>query len=216
MAPVELLEPAHDLVRDLLGGSRKADPLVHVARPLERAHAHHVALRALRPGEAALERELAPCLVPDLLAVDQHAVHVEDDGLDPPRLSHAPIIGARPARRFWSAISTSCSAGRRGAATSRSDFACSSEFLVEGDGRSLPHDVGRDARPDHRRSILLAVTGGARRAVRTVRVEAVAEAPRRLVREEAVLALPALPVGGVERVDVDVAAPGVQRAAVAR
>jgi hypothetical protein len=55
---------------------------VHVARPFERAHAHHRPLRRLVVAGAALAGEGLPDLVPDLLRLDEHAVEVEDDGLD--------------------------------------------------------------------------------------------------------------------------------------
>ena len=44
---------------------------MHVARPLGRAHAHHVPLRARVPAAAALVRELLADAVPDLLGVDR-------------------------------------------------------------------------------------------------------------------------------------------------
>jgi hypothetical protein len=55
---------------------------VHVARPLLRAHPHHVALRLLVPAAAAFPGKLLPYLVPNLLGVEQETVHVEDDSLD--------------------------------------------------------------------------------------------------------------------------------------
>ena len=71
-----------DLGADLLRRLAEPDHVVHVARPLRRAHAHHVPLRALVPAAAALAGELLAYLVPDLLGVEKHAVEVEDDGLD--------------------------------------------------------------------------------------------------------------------------------------
>ena len=62
--------PPHDLVVDLLRRLGEPDHVVHVARPLGRAHAHHVRLRALVPAAAALARELLAHLVPDVLGVD--------------------------------------------------------------------------------------------------------------------------------------------------
>ena len=67
--------------------------------------------------------------------------------------------------------------------------------------RPLPVRVRCHSRPDDRGAIALAP---ALRPV-PVAVEAVAEATRRPVREKRVLPVPALAVGGVERVDVDVA-----------
>ena len=63
---VALEHPAHDLVVDLLGRLGEADHVVHVARPLRRAHAHHVRLRAGRSsgrrarGRAARARRPRP------------------------------------------------------------------------------------------------------------------------------------------------------------
>ena len=51
------------------------------ARPLRRAHPHHVRLRALGPAAAELTGERLAHLVPQLLGVEQQAVEVEDDGV---------------------------------------------------------------------------------------------------------------------------------------
>ena len=67
---------------DLLRRLGKADALVHVARPLGRAHAHHVPLRALVPAAATLVRQRLADVVPHLLRVDQDTVEVEDDSPD--------------------------------------------------------------------------------------------------------------------------------------
>ena len=75
-------QPPDDLVADLLRRLGEPDLVVHVARPLGRAHPHHRRLRALVPAAAALLRQLLAHVVPDLLRVDDHAVEVEDDGLD--------------------------------------------------------------------------------------------------------------------------------------
>ena len=79
---VAALHPADDLVVDLLRRLGQPDDLVHVARPLRRAHAHHVRLRAVVPAAATLVRERFAHLVPDVLGVHEHAVEVEDDGPD--------------------------------------------------------------------------------------------------------------------------------------
>ena len=78
----------HDPV-DLLRRLGEADPVVHVARPLGRAHPHHVPLRAVVPAPASLPGELLAHLVPHLLGVDEHPVHVEDD-----RLGHSAQVPA--------------------------------------------------------------------------------------------------------------------------
>src|SRR5438876_1332816 len=84
---------------------------------------------------------------------------------------------------------------------------------------ALPDDVRGHAGADHGDPVLLAdagppESGGAGR-VRVLpdleRVEAVAEGAVRLVDDEAVLALPAGAVGGVERVQVEVAPVVVER-----
>ena len=56
---------------DLLRRLGQPDRSCMYARPLGRAHAHHVPLRAVVPAAAALARELLADLVPDLLAVEQ-------------------------------------------------------------------------------------------------------------------------------------------------
>ena len=68
--PVERFEPAHDLGRDLLGRLGQAELVVHVPRPLVRAHAHHRPLRTLVPAPAALLHELSSRLAPDLFGVE--------------------------------------------------------------------------------------------------------------------------------------------------
>ena len=75
-------QPLDHFTVDLLGCRRQADRLVHVTRPLVRAHAHHVPLRGVVPAAAALPGQLLARLIPDLFRVEQHAVEVEDDGLD--------------------------------------------------------------------------------------------------------------------------------------
>ena len=75
-------EALDHLAVDLLRRLGQADLLVHVARPLCRAHAHHVLLRLVVPAAAALLGELLAGLVPDLLGVEQQAVEIEDDRLD--------------------------------------------------------------------------------------------------------------------------------------
>ena len=79
---IELRHPLDDLPADLLGRLGKADHVMHVARPLQGAHAHHVPLGVLVPAAAALLGELLAGLVPHLLGVEQDAVEVEDDRLD--------------------------------------------------------------------------------------------------------------------------------------
>ena len=74
--------PADDLGVDLLRLVRDADGVVEVLRPLAGAHAHH---RALHPGvvaSASLVHVGLAYRVPDFLGVDQHAVEVEDRGVD--------------------------------------------------------------------------------------------------------------------------------------
>ena len=78
--PVE--HALHDLTIDLFGRLRQTDDVVHVARPLGGAHPHHVRLRLLAPAAASFAREPFSHLVPDLLAVEDDAVEIEDDGLD--------------------------------------------------------------------------------------------------------------------------------------
>ena len=53
-----------------------------MARPLRKAHAHHVPRSALVPAAATLLGELLANLVPDVFGVDQDPVEVEDDGFD--------------------------------------------------------------------------------------------------------------------------------------
>jgi hypothetical protein len=67
--------------------------------------------------------------------------------------------------------------------------------------------VGRDSRADHVEPVPRTVPGPTLRE----RIEAVTEDPRRLVRQERVLAPPAFSVPLVERVDIDVAAVVVVR-----
>ena len=55
---VPLEHPPDDLVVDLLRRLGEAELVVHVARPLGRAHAHHRGLRAVVPAPAALAHEL--------------------------------------------------------------------------------------------------------------------------------------------------------------
>ena len=64
------------------GVSRDAGRLVQVPRPLGRAHAHHRALDLRVVAAAALADVRLAHRVPDFLGLDQHAVHVEDDGVD--------------------------------------------------------------------------------------------------------------------------------------
>ena len=86
--------PAHDLRVDLVGRLGEADGLVHVLRPLGRAHPHHVPLRALVPAPAPLTRDPSR-RVPDRLRVEQDSVHVEDDCLDQ-AACHRPRDGSAP------------------------------------------------------------------------------------------------------------------------
>src|SRR5438093_4918286 len=72
--------------------------------------------------------------------------------------------------------------------------------------RLLPGDVGCDAGPDDGGAVARSGPGG----TRAMAVEAVAEAAA-FVGEEVVLALPALAVGRVEGVEVEVAAERVER-----
>ncbi len=79
---VALEHPADDLVVDLLRRLGEPQLVVHVPRPLGRAHPHHRGLRAVVPATAALAHQLLAHVVPHLLAVDDHTVEVEDDRLD--------------------------------------------------------------------------------------------------------------------------------------
>jgi hypothetical protein len=79
---VESFEPADDLRGDLLGRLREADHVVHVPRPLGRAHAHHRPLCVVGPAGAPLLGEPAAGLVPELFGVEQDSVEVEDDRFD--------------------------------------------------------------------------------------------------------------------------------------
>ena len=67
-----------------------AQLVAHVARPLQRAHAEHVARRGVLPAAAALGDQLAAGAVPGGLGVQQEAVEVEDDGGDGRRSSGGP------------------------------------------------------------------------------------------------------------------------------
>ena len=67
---------------DLLGRHRHPQLLMHVARPLRRAHAHHRPDRVIGPGSTLLAHELLARGGPDFLGVDQHAVEIEYDRLD--------------------------------------------------------------------------------------------------------------------------------------
>ena len=78
----ELLPALDHLAVDLLRRLRQLDPLVHVLRPLGRAHAHHLPLGALVPAPAAFSCELFAGRVPDVLGVDENAVQVEDHSPD--------------------------------------------------------------------------------------------------------------------------------------
>jgi hypothetical protein len=82
LTAVDLVQPADHFRIDLLRRLRQPDHVVHIARPLERAHAHHVPRGALVPAAAALGRELHAGLVPDVLGVDDDSVEVEDHGVD--------------------------------------------------------------------------------------------------------------------------------------
>jgi len=79
---VELRQSRDDGVRDLDGRHLDAELIVHVRRPLGRAHAHHGALGLGGPAAAVAQGDVLACGVPDTLGLDQHAVEVEDDGLD--------------------------------------------------------------------------------------------------------------------------------------
>jgi len=79
---VTLEHPLDDQPVQLVGRVSKTELLVHVARPLGRAHAHHFCLRAFVPPAASLTRESLAHFVPDLLGVEQKAVEIEDDGAD--------------------------------------------------------------------------------------------------------------------------------------
>ena len=79
---IDLFEAAHDVGRDLLRRVGNAELVVHVARPLDGAHAHHLGLRPIVPPAASLLHQLLAHLVPHLLAVQQDSVEVENDRLD--------------------------------------------------------------------------------------------------------------------------------------
>ena len=74
---------AYDLVVDVRRRVREADDVGHVARPLGRTHAHHVRLCVVVPATAAFVRKLLAHLVPGVLRVDDDAVEIEDDRVDP-------------------------------------------------------------------------------------------------------------------------------------
>src|SRR4029079_4211103 len=79
--------------------------------------------------------------------------------------------------------------------------------IVGAEGVALPHHVRSHSRPDDRGAVALALAD----RVAAVGIEAVAERAGALVHEEAVLALPARAIGGVEGVDVEVAPERVER-----
>src|SRR4029077_7764559 len=82
LSSVELRQALDALFRDPFRRVGQADHVVHVPRPLGRAHAHHRPLGVGPPVPATLLRDLAPSLVPELLGVEEDAVEVEDDRLD--------------------------------------------------------------------------------------------------------------------------------------
>ncbi len=71
-----------DAIGDLRRLERHAQRLVHVARPLRRAHAEHRLGRPVGPLEPVLGDERPAPAVPGGLRVEQQAVEVEDDGAD--------------------------------------------------------------------------------------------------------------------------------------
>ena len=112
--PVALAELLDDARRDLLRREGDAEPLVHVARPLGRAHPQHLVGRRGRPDTAFLGDQVAPRLVPRTLGVDEHAVEVEHDR--PASVAHGPIVcpGPRaPTRAFTGARSSGGADDRR-------------------------------------------------------------------------------------------------------
>ena len=97
--PVAREHPPTTSAADLLRRLGQPDHLVHVARPLGRAHAHHV--RAAR-GRASARRARAPAASrtssQSRSRVEQHPVEVEDDRLDHSR-AVAPVAVDEPAAR---------------------------------------------------------------------------------------------------------------------
>jgi hypothetical protein len=71
-----------DVLRDPRRLVGHAQLVVDEARPLDRAHPHHRPLRLGVVAAAALADVGLAHLVPELLRLDDHAVEVEDDGLD--------------------------------------------------------------------------------------------------------------------------------------
>ena len=76
---VRVEQAGDDLGVDVLRIERDPDLVVHVARPLGRAHAEHRFRRVRRPGPAVRGGEHAAGGVPGLLGIDEHAVEVEHD-----------------------------------------------------------------------------------------------------------------------------------------
>ena len=73
---------SHDLGVDRVGLVRDAGAVVEVPRPFAGAHAHHRPLHLGVVAAAALAHVRLAHRVPDLLRVQQHAVEVEDRGVD--------------------------------------------------------------------------------------------------------------------------------------
>ena len=82
VGPIPLEHPRDDLGVDLLGRLGEPDGLVHVPGPLRRAHPHHRALVVRAVPTASFVGQALADLVPDVLAVDEHPVHVENDRRD--------------------------------------------------------------------------------------------------------------------------------------
>ena len=81
----------HGIV-DLRRLHRHTEAVVHVARPLLRAHAHHVGGRAVVPCAAAVAHDLLTRRVPHALRLDQHAVEIEHDRR---RFAHRATLAPR-------------------------------------------------------------------------------------------------------------------------
>ncbi len=109
--------PTNDLGVDHLGRLAEPDGLVEVPRPLARAHAHHRLLGLRRVPAAPLVGQLLAHLVPQVLGVDEHAVHVEDDGFDRSGGGHEPDrtgirAACRACRRRTPRVAARRAAGR--------------------------------------------------------------------------------------------------------
>ena len=79
---IPLLHASDYLGSDLLRRLGHPDVLVHVSRPLRRAHPHHRPLRPAVVSPAALACQPLAYVVPHLLGLDQDPVEIEDHRFD--------------------------------------------------------------------------------------------------------------------------------------